>query len=549
VRDLATGAITLVSANAARTDSGNALSETGRFAADGRHVVFLSGATDLTAAAGGPGSQWYAYDVTTGETNLLTENATGGGATSGGLPAGTGIPEFSRDGTKVLLATDADDLGPADTDGHLDIYLRDLVAGTTTLISRGVDGDALLPIFSPDATTVVYMDFSSGIDPRDTNGVADLYAYDVPTGATRLLTLDVTGSHAGDGPVATGANMSPDGRAITFVSAATDLVPTDTNGAYDHFVMDLASGATTLVSVNAAGTDSGGGDPGQFFDLPGQFSADGTKILFKSAASTLTTVPDNNGFPDAFVRDLVAGTTTLASTGTAGTGTAGTVIAAMSPEGDLVAFVTTNGLAGTVDHNGIDDVYVRDLAGETTSLVTHNAARTDGAPGPGGTGRLVFSPTGRQIAFDTFQFDMGPPDANGQPDVYVATLRRADLALTLDAAPAAATTGGTMTYTIDVTNHGDAADDASVLVRMPDGTDGFGLSSTPGSCDAVTGQPRLFVCGLGTLATGANARIVVTAGVTAPSGATLTAAALASTATAEPHRDDNAAVVDTPVTG
>jgi hypothetical protein len=84
---------------------------------------------------------------------------------------------------------------------------------------------------------------------------------------------------------------------------------------------------------------------------------------------------------------------------------------------------------------------------------------------------------------------------------------------------------------------------------MPDGTDGVGVSTTAGSCVLVAGQDHLVACDLGTLAAGAHARIVVTAHVTAPAGATLTAAALASTATAELHRDDNAAALDTPVTG
>jgi Tol biopolymer transport system component len=543
VRDLSTGAITLVSANATRTDGGNALSDLGRFGADGHRVIFRSDATDLVPTTGILTSQWYAYDLATGETVLVTAGATGGGATRDGDVADTGLPDVSRDGTKVVFATNADNLGPTDTDGEFDVYLRDLAAGTNTLITVG-DGGAFNPAFTPDGHTVVYID-GSDVDPRDTNGEGDIYAYDVTTGATRLLTLDVTGAHAPDGPSITGPDFSPDGRLLAFISSAPDLVPTDTNRRFDLFVLDMASGAISLVSANAAGTDSGAGD--SFLNTEdSHFSADGTRIAFTSTAPDLTPLRDDNAESDAFVRDLVAGTTTLVSTDPAGTRPVGGITAVLSSDGTLAAFSTVTMVPGTVDSNHDVDIYVRDLAGGTTSLVTANAARTDGAGGV--SSAMSFSPTGSQLLFDSDGTDMGPPDANGQFDTYIATLRRADLVLTLGATPPRATPGGTVTYTVDVSNRGDDASGTTVLLGVSDGAGGLGASTTNGSC-ADGAESNVIACVLGTLPAGAHARIIATAHVTAPPGSTLTGGALVSTSTAELHLDDNVAVVETPVVG
>ena len=48
-----------------------------------------------------------------------------------------------------------------------------------------------------------------------------------------------------------GSVMTPDGRYVAFVSAATNLVVGDTNNIADVFVRDLQAGTTTLVSVGA----------------------------------------------------------------------------------------------------------------------------------------------------------------------------------------------------------------------------------------------------------------------------------------------------------
>ena len=84
-------------------------------------------------------------------------------------------------------------------------------------------------------------------------------------------------------------------------------MPNDRNGTFDVFVRDRAAGKTLLVSVNRDGTRSGNGA-----SLAASISADGRFVAFESSAGDLV-ANDTNNAADVFVRDLVAGTTTLVS--------------------------------------------------------------------------------------------------------------------------------------------------------------------------------------------------------------------------------------------
>jgi len=114
---------------------------------------------------------------------------------------------------------------------------------------------------------------------------------------TSLVSGNAAGTGSGNGPSAA-LSVSANGRFAWFQSRASDLVTTDTNGAFDVFLRDLRRGTTTLVSVDAAGTDSGNGD-----SLVAALSPNGRFMLFSSEASDLVAT-DTNGLRDVFLRDL-----------------------------------------------------------------------------------------------------------------------------------------------------------------------------------------------------------------------------------------------------
>jgi Tol biopolymer transport system component len=113
------------------------------------------------------------------------------------------------------------------------------------------------PVLSPDGTKVAFTSDASNLGPTDTNGLSDAYVRDLTTGITTLVSVDVTGSDSGDGESGalwSGA-FSPDGTKLLFSSTSTDLVSSGTSGSVsDLYVRDLVAGTTELVTAAADGT-------------------------------------------------------------------------------------------------------------------------------------------------------------------------------------------------------------------------------------------------------------------------------------------------------
>jgi Tol biopolymer transport system component len=156
--------------------------------------------------------------------------------------------------------------------------------------------------------------------------------------------------------------MSADGRFVVFDSDATNLTAaSDTNGKTDVFEHDLATGRTIRVSKSTAGAQGDGRS------LVDGVSADGRFVLFTSYASKLV-AGDTNHRPDAFLRDVAAGTTIRVDVTSRGrqrrygvldARASGQGSAALAPGGRYVEF-----------GDPIFGVFVRDLRRQTTHLVS-----------------------------------------------------------------------------------------------------------------------------------------------------------------------------------
>ena len=98
------------------------------------------------------------------------------------------------------------------------------------------------------------MAFTSRADnlvPGDTNGDTDVFVHDRQTGTTTRVSVDSSGVQGNGVSYLTdisGNSISGDGRFVTFVSAATNLVPGDTNGFWDAFVHCVAIGKRLFLS-------------------------------------------------------------------------------------------------------------------------------------------------------------------------------------------------------------------------------------------------------------------------------------------------------------
>jgi Tol biopolymer transport system component len=438
LEDMTTGTISLISANAAGTGTANQTSGNPVFTAGGTKLLFHSQATDLGAPGTG-GNHVYLRDLLTGELTLVTVDNAGEAA-----DAYWRSVQASEDGTRILFLSD-DQLSPNDTNHLYDLYLRDLVAGTTTLVNAGIDGSPALvgsnvvADLSPDGSEVVFHSNASNFGPNDTNGMWDVYLRDLETGTTSLVSVNAAGT---DGSSGVAPVFSPDGSKVAFYSAGSGFGATDTNGTHDLYVRDLATGTTTLVSANASGTDSGNNE-----SLPANrngfrtFSPDGTRFLFKSSASDLVPT-DTNGMPDFFVRDLDTGTTSLVSINAQGSDSGNAksdADAQFSPDdGTKVVFTSQASDLGPSDTNmclgngGIHppfppgsvpcpDVYVRDLAAGQTALLSVDASGTQAASGKSGEGSFV--PGTGQVVYRSYAGDIVASEAPPSDYVYIATPR------------------------------------------------------------------------------------------------------------------------------
>ena len=356
----------LVSINQAGTDSGNGSAGLAGLSENGRFVGFVSDATDLVATDTNGEFDVFVRDLKTGTTTLVSVNQAGTDSGNGFSPGGL---SFSENGRFVAFMSGASDLVATDTNGEFDVFVRDLKTGTTTLVSvnrAGTDsGNSLSqnPVLSADGHFVAFASEASDLVAIDTNGTSDIFVRDLKTGTTTLVSVNQAGTDSGNGISIEGYRFSENGRFVGFVSGASDLVATDTNGTVDVFVRDLKRRTTTLVSVNQAGTDSGNEFSGGV-EAPA-LSADGRFVAFRSLASDLVAT-DTNGADDVFVRDLKMKTTTLVSVNRAGTnsGNSFSGSSVLSADGRFVAFRSLASDLVATDTNGQQDVFVRDLKGE-----------------------------------------------------------------------------------------------------------------------------------------------------------------------------------------
>lgn len=216
-------------------DEGRGDSASATLSDDGNVVAFDSFADDLVA------------DDLNGHEDAFVRFRGGSSAgttlmvsvTPSGIPGnGDSLRPFvSGDGNFVAFRSQASDLVAGDTNGHWDIFVRDLAAGTTQRVSVSsadaeADHDSFEPGLSDDGRFVVFRSMAANLVPGDANARADVFVHDRDTGATARVSKPVTGESDGHSynPV-----ISGDGAWIAFESDATNLVADDTNGARDIF--------------------------------------------------------------------------------------------------------------------------------------------------------------------------------------------------------------------------------------------------------------------------------------------------------------------------
>jgi Tol biopolymer transport system component len=261
--------------------------------ADGRYVAFESDAATLVSDDRNGTGDVFIRDVVTAVTRRLS--AAGNGQQTESPSFGAAI---SADGASVAFESFSSRLVPGDTNGALDVFVADVPTGTINRVSLATDGGqanerSYSPSISADGRIVAFASFANNLVPDDTNGLLDVFLRQWDQQTTTRLSVGPDGAQ-GDG-LSFAPIVSADGALVVFSSEAGNLVPDDSNGIRDVFVAFTASGDLTRLS--RPGRSKGQGDGPSLGPV---VDASGVMVAFASFATNLVE-GDTNGQSDVFV--------------------------------------------------------------------------------------------------------------------------------------------------------------------------------------------------------------------------------------------------------
>jgi Tol biopolymer transport system component len=252
VRDRARGIMrTLVSSGGAAPDGG---AGEPALSGDGSVVVFTSDATNLVSEPDANGRQpdIYAWRLDSAKITRISVDTHGAQP----LVGSSHSPRVSRDGAVVAFVSTAR-LAPADTNTVADVYVRDVRHATTVLVGGGVagaqNGASAFPALSADGRYVGFESLAP-LDSRDRNNDRDVYIFDVSARTTTLVSVTSNGQAAN--AASRRPALSDDGGVVAYQSLASNLgsgpgcppAGRDTNLLPDVYAFNRATSCVARIS-------------------------------------------------------------------------------------------------------------------------------------------------------------------------------------------------------------------------------------------------------------------------------------------------------------
>ena len=315
---------------------GDFLSELPTISADGRFVAFASFADNLVPNDKNGFQDIFVHDRDPDGNGIFDE---GNGVTTRlslsvfGYEADSDCwyPSISADGRHVAFESWADDLTPFDLNLSADVFVRDrdpdgngifdepgskLVMVSIRADGKQADADCRFARISGNGRHVCFNSTADNLVPNDTGRGYEVFAhdrdpdgngiFDEDSGAMARMDLDSSGA-AGNNSANFLPTISDEGRYVAFSSLSDNLVPNDTNLAWDVFVRDRDpdgngvfdedNGVTTIMSVDSSGREGDNESYGRV-----SISGDGRIVAFDSYATNLAP-NDTDGILDVFVHD------------------------------------------------------------------------------------------------------------------------------------------------------------------------------------------------------------------------------------------------------
>ncbi|UCB56134.1 MAG: Ig-like domain-containing protein [Thiotrichales bacterium] len=382
---------------------------------NGRFVVFESEATNLTTASTTLNrNHIYRKDNITGEVLLVSSDAVGLEANNNSFS-----PRISDDGRFVVFMSNATNLSSIFTGGTLQVFIKDMDDGSVDLVSRDASGlvvannTAENPDVSNDGRFVVFESRATNLSLLNLNGATQIFIKDMSDDSVAMVSRNTTQTAGGTGD-SNRPRMSPDARFIVFDSiAGSSIVATATSIRSVYLVDTSAPTVTELVSVDSSGVQGNGAS------VNASISDDGTFIAFESQATNLITGDTNGALSDIFRRDRTSpGLTELVSTADGITsGDDASIGASISANGSFVAFESASTNLVTETNLGLTDIFVRDFSTAPTVTVEKINLSQTGQEATNNSTNASISSDGRYVSFDSpFNYDV--VDTNTINDVY-----------------------------------------------------------------------------------------------------------------------------------
>lgn len=271
---------------------------------DGRYVVFDSTSSDLVSGDTNGFTDVFVRDTVANTTSLVSVSTSGTQADSG-----TGDFKMTGNGRYVVMSTGADNLASMTPPSvaQTSIFLRDLQTPSTTLVKAGYWNSS--SDFASYEAVAMSEDarfvyyIKSG--PNTSGDSRRLYVRDILLGTDTQIDVNAS-SVSANGPTIA-ADTSCDGRFVTFSSNATNLVSGKTGSLYDIYLVDtMGTHAIKDITLGAnASTTSAA------------ITCDGNYVYFGSSATNLVS-GDTDGIKDVFQYGIASGALKIVSTDASG---------------------------------------------------------------------------------------------------------------------------------------------------------------------------------------------------------------------------------------
>lgn len=214
--------------------------------ADGRFVAFTSRSPNLVAGATSGHLNVFVRDRWARTTELVSVGRQRAQANASSLGQ-----SISANGRYVAFASDASNLVANDTNDTGDVFVRDRRARKTVRVSVAGDGaqaESSLsgsdhPAISADGRYVAFTSGAPNLVANDTNGCGDVFVRDLIAGTTERVSVSSDGEQSRG--CSWGPSISANGRFVAFVSDP-NLVGDPKFDYYSVYVHDRVTGNTEL---------------------------------------------------------------------------------------------------------------------------------------------------------------------------------------------------------------------------------------------------------------------------------------------------------------